>query len=604
MINNNVSDTLLVYGELTMSVKVTFNTPEERAAFALKYNIEVPLTAGVNAATSELSIPWHLLSHAKKGAGVSIEQVDDTTQQFIVAGDPVELAKHGTVVQELSGGFYLVESNVGVNLSNVSTSFDITSTPMKFLSNVGSINGMNNSSTNLQPESSDGQWARIRIASRYRPILPAFSLHDVTYASVPELYIMDSGINFDHPEFDVPTLQKENFYTLPALNGSFTDDVGHGTAVASMAVGKNLGIASECKLISVKIGDLKYSANLLDMGNAIDAIITRAMANPMVSRIVNMSWLVHRSDWLDHKVQSLLDAGITVICAAGNGHVNVEDFSPAGMSNVITVASIDRYDIPSGFNNISPTDSGLTSSHGLSIDIFAPGENVLVASNDPSAAYSLSSGTSFSSPLIAGVAVVVASLNSTPIFYQDLKKIIIDTATEHAILFEDDTYVEEQNKIGYLFTANPNAAYLTDNVASYLGVMKGTDTSETIVADLNSSVNVTYFTHLYPTDTFVYSIEFADPAQGVLYGPFFNINPVTGVLTISQPNVPMEDSESLRMVTFIGAAKSSRVTVKTNNLFIFVANPLYSDTLTTDITLALTETNSISFYAAWGILIK
>ena len=34
----------------------------------------------------------------------------------------------------------------------------------------------------------------------------------------------------------------EDFYTLPAFNGSFADDVGHGTAVAAMAVGKNLGI--------------------------------------------------------------------------------------------------------------------------------------------------------------------------------------------------------------------------------------------------------------------------------------------------------------------------------------------------------------------------
>ena len=604
MINNTVSDTLLVYGETTMSVKVTFNTPEERAAFALKYNLEAPLTAGVNSVSSELSIPWHLLAHAKKSAGASLEQEDTTTQQFIVAGDPTELAKHGTLVKELGGGFYLVESAAGVNLAGASTSFDITSTPMQFLANVGSINGMSNDATSLLPTSPEGQWARIRVASRYRPLITSFALYDVTYLSVPELYVMDTGIDFDHPEFDVPTLQKENFYTLPAFNGSFTDDVGHGTAVASMAVGKNLGTAVQCKLISVKVGGATYNANLLDISTAIDAIIARAATDPMISRIVNMSWGISRSDWLDHKVQLLLDAGITVVCAAGNQKISVEDISPAGMNDVITVASIDKYDIPSGFNNISPTDSGLTTAYGLSIDMFAPGDNVLVASINPDAPYEVASGTSFSSPLVAGVATVIASLNATPIFYQDLKKVLIDTATQHAILFEDDTYNEEQNRISYLFTADPNAAYLNDNVASYLGVMAGTNPNETIVADLNSSLGLTTFTTLFPDDAFTYSIKFADPAQGLLYGPFFVVNPVTGVLTITQPVVQMDAAETLRMVTVVGVAQSSRVTIKTNNLFIFVANPLHSHTLTSDITLALTETNSISFYAKWNLQIK
>ena len=147
------------------------------------------------------------------------------------------------------------------------------------------------------------------------------------------------------------------------------------------------------------------------MGDAIDAIITRAMDNPNVTRVVNMSWGVARSSWLDHKVQSMIDAGMVVVCAAGNSGISVEDISPAGLDTCITVGSIDKYDIPSGFNNISPGDSGLTNSSGLSLDLFAPGEDVLVASNSAVGGYALSSGTSFATPLVAGVAVEIAALN-------------------------------------------------------------------------------------------------------------------------------------------------------------------------------------------------
>ena len=62
------------------------------------------------------------------------------------------------------------------------------------------------------------------------------------------------------------------------------------------------------------------------------------------------------------------------------------------------------------------------------------------------------------------------------------------------------------------------------------------------------------------------------------------------------------------MVEFIAKATTSRVTVASNTNFYFHSNSWNSqadfDTLDTDITLALTDINSISFYAAWGRSIK
>jgi hypothetical protein len=577
-----------------MNIRVNFSGTEHRDAFADRFKLDIP--AGVD----HLDVPWHLLNHVKNDPNASdFSALDTATEhEFIVKGDLNTISLHATVKQDLGMGFYLVSTTDGTTLSKNVETIDINSQPMNFL-DVSNITSMNGTPSSLDPLSSEGQWARIRVASRYRPLQTSFSVHEVNYKSTPEFYVMDTGINFNHVEFDNPDLVKVNFYALPVFNGDFSDDVGHGTSVTSMAVGKNIGVASKAKVMNVKIGSSTHNATLIEVGMAIDAILTEISANPNVSRVINMSWGIPRSGWLDAKVQSLLDAGATVICAAGNSGISVEDISPAGMDNVITVGAIDRYDIPAGFNNISPSDSGLVTSAGLSLDIFAPGDEVLVAKGITNNEYFVASGTSFACPLVAGVALEVCALNETPCFYDFIKKTIIDTATEHALLFEDDKFSENQNRLVYLYTSDPLAMYKNSDMVSYLGIHTSDPTS-TIIADLNSALDIAHFKTIYPDDTVVYSIEWVDPAQEPVYGSFLAVDPVTGVVTISKPTVALPEETKLVMVKFTGVATTSRVKIKTNTLFFFYNNPAYQDTLESDITLALTDINSISFFASWA----
>lgn len=583
-------------------IRVTFSDTASRDAFADRFNLETKVDS------LQLDIGWHLLQFAKldptaldydelqvlqSGANASSER------EFIVKGNPETFSAHATVVKDLGNGFYLVKSADGTMLGDYVDSIEHNSAPMTFL-NVGTITGMNSNPTDLSPESSEAQWARIRIASRYRPLATSFGTHEMIYQSKPELYVMDSGINFNHPEFQYEGLETENFYTLPIFNGVFDDDVGHGTGVASLAVGKNLGISAHCKLINIKVGSQTHNATLLEIGEAIDAIVARASADPLKTRIVNMSWGIARSSWLDAKVQSLLDLGITVVCAAGNQGISVEDISPAGLDTVITVGSIDRYDIPSGFNNISPSDVGLTTGTGLSLDIFAPGEMIVIASVN--GGYEEASGTSFSAPLVAGVAATIASLHAGFVPYSDLKATILNTATKDALLFEDDKFSENQNNLLYLFTADPNTNYKSNEMTTYLGVHN--ETTQEIVADLNSAVDTSFFNTVFPTDPVVWSLEFFDDAIKNTYSPFMHLDSVTGILTIDKPVTSLPEETKLKMVEFKAIASTSRTKAESTVLFFFDTNPLYKDTLESDVTLALTDTNSISFYAAWGKAIK
>ena len=581
-----------------MNIRVNFSSDEHRNAFADRFQLEIP--TGV----SHLDVPWHLLNHVKNNTNVnSYDTLDSTTvHEFIVKGNLDTISQHATIKQDLGMGFYLVTTADGTNLSKNVDSIDINSQPVTYLS-VSNIAGMTGITFPDDPLSEAGQWARIRIASRYRPLLKSFSVHELTQQSTPEFYVMDTGINFNHEEFNYDGLTKVNFYSLPAFNGNFSDDIGHGTAVTSMAVGKNLGVARKAKVMNVKIGGSSHTANLIEIGMAIDAILVEVSANPTVSRVVNMSWGIARSGWLDSKVQSLLDAGVTVVCAAGNSGISVEDISPAGMDNVITVGATDRYDIPAGFNNISPSDSGLVTSAGLSLDIFAPGDNVTVADGLTTNGYTLDSGTSFACPLVAGVALEICALNSTPCYFDFVKNVILTTATEHALLFEDDRFSENQNRLAYLYTADPISIYKNSDMVSYLGIHT-TEPDNKIVADLNSSIDIEHFKTLYPDDQVTYSIEWLDPAQEIEFSPTVHNNSVTGVLIIDKPAVVLPEETKLVMVKFIGVASTSRVKITTNPIFFFYNNPIYQDTLQSDITLALTQINSISFFGTWNTPIK
>jgi len=579
-------------------LRVKFVDSASRDAFADRFKITTKVD------TDQLDIDWHFLQFAKlddkaldytevavlqSGAGAAQER------EFIVKGNPATFSAHATVLQDMGGGFYLVKSSDGLALGDHVEFIEHNSAPVKFLA-ASKPDELHGTATTLS-EGSD--FARIRIASRYRPLSSRFVKHDVNYKSKPELIIMDSGIDFSHPEF--AGIETENFYTLPQFNGSFADDVGHGTAVASMACGKNLGVASNVKLLNCKIGNASYTANLVDLGLAIDAIVARASANLNVTRVVNMSWGIARSSWLDSKVQSLINMGITVVCAAGNDGISVEDISPAGIDDVITVGSIDKYDIPSGFNNISPSDAGVTTGHGLSLDIFAPGEGVTVASSLGGSGYMLSSGTSFAAPLIAGIAAELASLQTSMVSFTDIKNQVLGSATKDALLFEDERFSDNQNRLGYLITCDANANLKDEGKSYFLGTHRE---GQPIVASLHSAVPSGEI-QIFNDVEVVWSLLWTDPAIEAKYSKFFILDPITSLLTINEPDVVLPEDTKFEMVQFKAVATTNRITMTSPNIFFFHVNPSYKTTLDqSDVSLALTDTNSISFYGFWGTEIK
>jgi len=589
-------------------IRVTFDSDAAASAFATKWNLSAP-------AGNSLDVDWHLAEDAVKDATTSShEQLDASEHEFIVQGDRATLELHGTIEADLGNGFFKVKSTAGVDLAKASTSIDSSSAPVTFLSS--SITAMDSTETALDPTSAEGQWARIRVASTYRPLAPSYSLHDSTYLSKPELYIMDSGIDATNPEFVGTDLEIEEWYTCPNIYAP-GDQKGHGTAVASMAVGKNVGITTNVKLKTIKIagafsddGNLPadpvaHSATITELGDALDALLAVVVADASKTRILNCSWGVTRSAYLDSRFQALMDAGVTLISAAGNDGIDVSLITPAGIVESLTIGAIDKFDIPAGFNNISPSDSSVVTAAGLSLDMFAPGDNVMTAHTanygGVTGDYAINSGTSFAAPLISGIACVIGSMNEGLVNMDSMKATLVSTGTKNALLFEDSTFTALQNNLGYVFTADPLASYKDSDMVSYLGVSQEDD----IVVDLNTNLDLSHWTTLFPSDTPVYSIKWLDSAIEAKYSPYVVLDSATGIITVSQATgVTFADDVKLESVDFVGVATTSRVVVESNTIFYFNPNPDFDDSLNSDVTLALTDVNSISFFGYWATPLK
>jgi subtilisin family serine protease len=213
--------------------------------------------------------------------------------------------------------------------------------------------------------------------------------------STTHCYVLDTGILPAHTEFT--TGQVVMAYNAINRTNRAQDDHGHGTGVASMIGGKTVGVAAKTKLHSIKVLDSSGSGYTSDIIAGLNWVMERAV-KPCV---VNMSLGGNFSSSLNTAVQTCINRGISVICAAGNDGKDASIYSPANNAGAITVAAHDIL-------KTKPTWSNF----GGVVDTFAPGVSVRGAWGISNTMYYLLNGTSFASPIVAGI--VCRYLKSNP----------------------------------------------------------------------------------------------------------------------------------------------------------------------------------------------
>ncbi len=214
-------------------------------------------------------------------------------------------------------------------------------------------------------------------------------------------------------------------YALEPPHNQIADDAGHGTEVTGVlgAAGNNgrgiTGAAWNARLMIVKAMDCSQSGTGFDVAKAIDY----AVANG--ARIINLSLGgPNPSNVLIDAIDRASRSGVLLFAAGGNFETGAVDF-PARMPNVVAVGA-------SG-GQAAPDARAAFSNWGPEIDVVAPGEGVITTMSG--GGYRGASGTSFSTPLVAGVATLLLSQNAT-LTLDDVLKILRSSSKD---LFDGET---------------------------------------------------------------------------------------------------------------------------------------------------------------------
>jgi subtilisin family serine protease len=172
------------------------------------------------------------------------------------------------------------------------------------------------------------------------------------------------------------------------LDGGPYSAFGHGT----MTCGLVHLVAPRAKILPLKAFSSSGTGNL---SNIIAALYYAVQHN---ANVVNMSFdLSTPSQALSQAVAYANQSGVVLVAAAGNESTSARVYPAALNGYVLGIASTTDWDTRSSFSNYGSAD----------VWISAPGEYVI--STFPGGTYASASGTSFSSPLVAGSADLLLS---------------------------------------------------------------------------------------------------------------------------------------------------------------------------------------------------
>jgi hypothetical protein len=258
-------------------------------------------------------------------------------------------------------------------------------------------------------------------------------------------YIVDTGIRAEHAEVAGQVLPGVDFTVAEvgtATNPCSTHrepNGGHGTAVASVLAGQTFGIAKGATLVPVRVIRCNGTTRLTWVLDGLNWINSEMNPNRSAGGVVNMSfWFAPlRADdpnreehdatlaALPSAMSDLEGAGFAIFVSANNqpdANVGTQQqpdwvqyfdacemapssYSRSGGGKVVTVGgTMLGSDGKRDYRWWAGDGPHQGSSYGGCVDIWAPANGIRVAQYESLSSSGLSSGTSFSSPLVAGLA--------------------------------------------------------------------------------------------------------------------------------------------------------------------------------------------------------
>jgi serine protease AprX len=240
----------------------------------------------------------------------------------------------------------------------------------------------------------------------------------LTGAGVDEC-ILDTGVDPTHEQLDSKAIVWRDL-----VNGRTTpyDDHGHGTHVASIAVGDGAGGASAARYAGVAPAAGLWAGKVLNAQGSgttsgIVAGIDWCAGSPevdVISMSLGSSLPSDGSDALSVAADNAVAAGKVVVVAAGNaGDAPDSIGAPGAAADAITVGAVAEWSGAPGAPNASSgvylahfSSRGPTHPGDIKPDIVSPGVTITAAQANTTAGYATFSGTSMATPFVAGAAAL------------------------------------------------------------------------------------------------------------------------------------------------------------------------------------------------------
>ncbi len=222
-----------------------------------------------------------------------------------------------------------------------------------------------------------------------------------TGSSAVKIAIIDTGVSHSHPELASKLLPGRNFADGDPENSDDSTYVSHGTSVAGIAaaLGNNdsgiAGVSWEAMIIPVRVTNQYGTGTETQCANGI-VWATDAGAN-----IINASLgFSQGSEFFAAAVRYAYERGVFLCAAAGNTPTHPIGY-PARFPNVVAVGATDALDLVAGFSASGPE----LEICAPGVDIFSTMDTTLIPNG-----YDYITGTSASSPFVAGTAALLLSV--------------------------------------------------------------------------------------------------------------------------------------------------------------------------------------------------
>ncbi|MFJ6726684.1 S8 family peptidase [Streptomyces sp. NPDC091281] len=230
-------------------------------------------------------------------------------------------------------------------------------------------------------------WGLDRIDQTSLPLNGTYTYPDSAGGGVTA-YVIDTGVRITHSQ-----ISGRASYGYDAVDGDTVaaDGNGHGTHVATTIAGSTYGVAKKAKIVAVRVLDNNGSGTTAGVIAGIDWV-TAHHAGPSVA---NLSLGGGASATLDAAVRRSISSGVTYAVAAGNSGANASSYSPARVTEALTVGATTSTDARASYSN-----------YGSVLDLFAPGSAITAGWHTSDTATNTISGTSMATPHVAGAAAV------------------------------------------------------------------------------------------------------------------------------------------------------------------------------------------------------